>query len=227
MAVPYHDILAACALRTNALIGAKAGPLETTYNTRPLTAANFNSSIFPFSDYRTAILSAIQKLSQVIAKSDDEDQRAYLMAQTVPLANGAALPSVSSTGTPIVGPYRAVLDGADPTIICTKQPLQVIRRRVATSSMWKIPVYNFAMAGNRIEHTRITVIIEVPVFDYGAQVTLYNANGSFPLADSMAEAAICGGMSMLVRDDEFRVQAGDYVAYFTDTLNSFRPAKAA
>lgn len=227
MAVPYHDLLAACALRTNALIGAKAGPLETTYNTRPLTAANFNSSIFPFSDYRTAILSAIQKLAQVIAKSDDEDQRAYLMAQTAARVNGASLPSVSSTGAPIIGPYRAILDSVDPTIVYTKQPIQVVRRRVATASMWKIPVYYFAYAGNRLEHTGASVIIEAPVFDYGAQVTLYNANGNFPLADDLMEAAICGGMSMLIRDDEFRAQAGDYVAYFTDTLNSFRPAKAA
>lgn len=226
MSVPYHEILAACALRTNALVGAKAGPLETTYNTRPLTAANFQSSIFPFSDYRTAILGAEEKLAQVIAKSGDEDQRAYLMAQTSALANGAVLPSVSSGGLSILGPFGATLDGTDTTIVCTKQPVQVIRRRLATPSLWTIPVYWFAIVGNRIEHTRTTVVRECPVYDYATRKTAFTANGNMLLADGLMEALICGGISMLVRDDEFTIQAATYVSYFNDTLNSFR-AKAA
>lgn len=227
MGVPYHDILAAVAMRTNALNGASAAALETTYNVRPLTAANFQSTIFPFTDYRTAILSAEQKLAQVIAPSNDEAMRAPLFTQTAALASGAVLPAVNSAGVSIIGHYGAVLDGTDTSVACTKQPVQVIRRRLATPAIWKIPVYYFAYTGNRIEHTRTTVILECPVYDYEAQVTAFNANDDMLLADGLMEALICGGMTMLVRDDEWLSQAQQFVTYFNNTLARFVPAEKA
>ena len=226
MSVNYHDILAAVALRANALVGAKAAPLEATYITRPLTSADFQSSIFPFSDFRTAILSAEQKLAQTIANSNDESQRAYLMSQTAGLVNGDLLPSADLTGAPIIGPYGAVVDGTDTSIVCTRQPVQIVRRFNANTALWSIPLYYFAFTGNRIEHTRSTVILECPVYDYGAQVTAFDADGDMVLADGLMEALICGGISMLIRDDEFMEQAKMYVTYFNNTLESFK-TKAA
>lgn len=227
MAVTYHEVLASVALRVNALTGADKTTLESSYNIRPLTTTQFQSTIFPFSDFRTAILSAEQKLAQVIAKSDDDGHRSFIMGTTSALASGAILPSTSSTGQTIIGHFGNVLDGADTTISCAPQPVQIIRRRLATPTLWKIPVYNFAFVGNRIFHTRTTVILECPIYDYAIRKTAYNANGNMLLADDMMEALICGGLSLLIRDDEFGGQAATYSAYFKDVLDSFNPRKQA
>lgn len=221
MSVPYHDILAATGVRCNALIGAKAGPLETTYNTRPLTVANFNSSIFPFSDYRTAILSAVEKLSQTIAEVIDHPWRTSLLGQTINLASGDLIPALDQNGDSIIGAYGAVIDSADGQVL-SEQPDEVIRRRLLTPTLWKIPVYHYSPVGDTIVHTRPLVYIQVCVWNYGDQVTAFNANGDIPLPDVLAEAIICGALAMLVRDDEFAAQAGIYAAYFTETLTAIR-----
>lgn len=227
MGIPYHDILSAVAMRVNAIVGATAATLETNYNIRPLTTTQFQSTIFPFTDFRTAILSAEQKLAQVIARSDDDGHRSFIMGTTLALASGAVLPSTNSSGQTIIGHFGSVLDGVDTTIQCTRQPIQVIRRRLATPSLWKIPVYNYAYDGNRIFHTRTTVILECPIYDYATRKTVYNANGNMLLADDMMEALICGGISLLVRDDEFMAQSQQYVSYFNNVLESFKPRKQA
>lgn len=227
MAVTYHEILAGCALRVNAIVGAAAATLETNYNIRPLTTTQFQSTIFPFSDFRTAILSAEQKLAQVIAKSDDDGHRSFIMGTTLALASGANLPSTTSTGLTIIGHFGSVLDGVDTTIQCTRQPIQVIRRRLATPTLWKIPVYNYAYDGARIFHTRTTVILEAPFYDYASRKTAFNANGNMLLADDMMEALICGGLSLLIRDDEFVTQSARYAEYFNNVLEGFKPRKQA
>lgn len=221
MSVPYHDILAAVALRTNALIGAKAGPLETTYNTRPLTVANFQSSIFPFSDYRTVILGAVQKLSQSIAEVREHPWRAILTSTTAALASGALQPATDNAGKSIIGVYGSIFDASDSHVL-SEQPDEVIRRRLLTPALWKIPVYQYGLTGDSIVHTRTTVKIEVCVWDYASQVVLFNANSAMLLPDVLTEAVICGAIALLVRDDEFTAQAGIYAEYFATTLTAIR-----
>jgi len=221
MSVPYHDILAAAGTRCNALVGAKAGPLETTYLTRPLTAANFQSSIFPFSDYIAQTASAVQKLSQTIADVRDHPWRRNLAGRTADLASGATIPAADNAGASIIGVYGNVIDSDDGQVL-SEQPDETIRRRLLTPSLWKIPVYHFSLTGDSILHTRTEVYLEVCVLDYGALITAIGANDDMALPDVLAEAVICGTVALMVRDDEFVLQAGTYAEYFAETLKAIR-----
>lgn len=228
MGAPYHDLLASVGVRINALAGTELPVnLETVYATRPLAPANFDSSIFPFSDCLAQMGSAEQKLAQTIAETKDNSARARLTSQTDLLASGALLPSEDENGLSVIGVYGDVFDSTDPVganegTVLSEQPLETIRRRLRTSALWKIPVFQYSMLGDSIIHTRPTVRIEVCVYDYLNQQAAMLANDDMLLPDIYGEAIICGAIAMLVRDDEFRAQAGDYATYFTETLAAIR-----
>lgn len=220
MGVPYHSILAATALRINALVGVDQAELETTYiksATQPLTVDDFQSSVFPMTAIRDANLHTEQKLAEAAGRSADRALRSRLRSESDPLASGDPLPSFDVNGLSIVGNYGAVWDETDPTIVYTRQPVAVIRRRLARTDLI-LPVYQFALDSGFIVHTGTNVIVECCVWDWLNQTAAYDANDDMLLPDAMAEAIICGGVALLVRDDEFMEQAGRYATYFAAEL---------
>ena len=213
----YHDILAGVALRINALKGTDPVALQITYSTRPLTDELFDSSIFPMDAIRDSILNAEQRLAAVIANTGNHPWRTFLggPSETTVLMNGDLMPSIDVNGVGIIGIYGSVLDVDDPTLICTEQPVEVLRRRQLTPNLWIIPAYNYSLDGNGIIHTRPNgVTVQVCVYDYATQQAAFDANEPILLPDVLAEALICGGVAGLVRDDEFTTQASLYVQYF-------------
>jgi len=220
-----HDLLAGASIRINALQGTDPVELQITYSQRPLTDEVFQSSILPMNAIRDSLVWATGKLAETIALSDNRVLRAYLRSETDPLVSGADLPSVDLAGAPIIGNFGAVLDGTDQTKILTRMPVAVVRNRLLSTGIFLAPAYYFALASGQILHTRTTAILECCVWDADAQTEVYDHNGTFTLADSLAEAVICGGCAMLVRDDEFVEQSGRWATYFGTTLASIPPAK--
>ena len=223
MGVPYTILIRNVAVRINALTGAtQPADLETAYTITPLTAADVQeSSIFPFSAIQDAVLLAEQKLAQTIAETKDHAWRARLISQTDELATNATLPAFDENGLSIIGLYGDVFDSTDETVL-SEQPLETIRRRLATPALWKIPVYHYAVTGDSIVHTRTNVRIEVCVWDYLNQEAAIQANDDMLLPDVLEEAIICGAITMLVRDDEWLAQGSQYASYFTDALAAIR-----
>lgn len=226
MGVPYDILTRNVAVRINALTDATdPAALETAYVITPLTATDVQeSSIFPFSAIQDSILLAEQKLAQTIAETKDHAWRAKLISQTDTLASNATLPAEDENGLSIIGLYGDVFDSTDETVL-SEQPLEVIRRRLRTPALWKIPVFHYAMTGDSIVHTRTLVRIEVCVWDYLNQQAAIEANDDMLLPDVLEEAIICGAIAMLCRDDEWLTQAGVYATYFTDTLAAIRGGK--
>lgn len=222
--VHYHDILAAVAVRINALQGTDPAELQITYSQRPLTDEVFQSTIFPMNANRDAILNAEQKLANAISLSADRTLRTFLRSVTEPLATGNALPKFDFEGNPIIGNFGAVLDGADQSIMVTRMPVAVVRNRVLAPDIFLAPAYYFALDGVRLIHTRDTVILECCVYNAETQTSRFDFNETMLLPDSMSEALICGACAMLVRDDEWVQQAQQWAAYFTTTLASLPPA---
>lgn len=222
----YHDLIADAALRVNALTGASATDLETSFTTRPLTTTQFQSTIFPFSAYITAILYAEQRLAQVIAETGNHPYRTYLQTQTSALATGANLPSTDSTGLPIIGIYGAVLDGSVTTISCTEGTLEQIRRynqlATAGSTLYLMSPYQYKIDGNTIEHTQTTVIIKVCTYDYATQLAAATADSVILLPDALGEAYVTGSLSYLLRDDEWLSQGAVFRGMFEATLAGIR-----
>lgn len=226
MTVPYMKVLSEVGLRINALVGATAPLLETTYITSPLTSSNFQSTIFNFTSVEDAIINAEGKLVQAISNTGGHPYRAYISSYTSTLASGASMPSTDASSVPIVGIYGSVVDGSDATIACTAAPIQEIRRRLNTSSYWVIPVYLYAFEGNAIIHTRTTVKVQVCAYSASTQRTAFAA-GNILLPDALEEAYVCGAVAQLVRDDEFMGQAQVYSSYFANTLQSITSGLAS
>lgn len=218
MSVPYRAIVAAVAVRCNALVGATATALQTTYATSPLTTANFQSSIFPYSDVVESVLWAEERLAMAIAQNGTHPWRQYLADVTTPLANLSILPAQTNASLPIIGTWGAVVDSGD-LQVCSLMPLDEVRRRVRNAnSNLSCEVYWYNIAGGRIEHTRTNVVIDVCGYSRTDQLTELNANGIIALADVLEPAYVAGAISMLVRDDEFSAQSQIYASYFQSTL---------
>lgn len=217
-ALTYHDLAAMVGLRINALSGTDAPDLQVTYTTRPLTDADFISSIFPFAAIRDAILNAEQKLANAIGFSADRTLRAYLRSETDALASGADLPSLDADDNPIIGNFGAVLDGTVQTQILTRKPVATVLNYLRATGIFLVPVYNYAMASGQILHTRTTAILECCVYNGSTQAAAFDNDDTILLPDSLAEAYICGALAMLVRDDEFLSQSTQYAGFFATEL---------
>lgn len=223
MSTAYDIITRQVALRINAFANA-ASPvnLQAAYVTTPLTATVVGkSAVFPFAAIQDAVVDAEAKLAEAIADVQNHPWRAVLAGQTAALASGDALPSVSSAAKSIIGVYGAVVDVSDGSQLSV-QPQETIRRRLLTPGLWKIPVYQYSLAGDSILHTRTSVYIEVCVWDYTTRQAAIVANGNILLPDVLAEAIICGAIALLVRDDEFMAQAEVYATYFSTALAAIR-----
>lgn len=224
MSLTYHDLLAACAMRINALDGSDSAALQETYSQRPLTNEMFQSTIFPMNAIRDAILNSEQKLCQAIGKSADRVLRSYIGSQTIALTSGEELPTLDENGVNIIGDFGAVIDADNPVILCTRMPLPVVRRRNLAPTTWLLGGAMYALDGTRIIHTQDEVILECCVYDGATQTTAFDQDETILLPDSLAEAYANGGMAMLMRDDEFIPQATQYANYFTTALAAIPPA---
>jgi len=220
----YHDLLAATALRVNALVGTDPVELQVTYETRPLTNEMFDSSIVPMNAIRDALIEAEGKLANAIARSSDHSLRAYLASFTSPLAAGDFLPSLDINGVPIVGNFGACIDAGDSTIMLTRKSVPYVQTILRSPLNYLVPLYHYALDVNRIIHTSTLAILECCAYSALAQTDAFNANAQILLPDSLAEAYINGAMALLVRDDEFVAQARTYAEYFISVLAGIPPA---
>lgn len=212
----YHDIVAQIAIRISALVGAQAAALETTYNTRPLTSANFKSAVFPFGACKDAVLLAEEKLAGWIAATANHPWRIWLNAQTATLANRALLPNVVGSD-PIIGVYGSIYDSSDSRVL-TEQPLEVIERITANAgSFFRRQYYHYKVEGNRVYHTRTLARLDACVYNRTTQKSRIDANNAILLPDTLEEAYIAGALSYLTRDGEFGEQALGFRKYFDDS----------
>lgn len=233
MSYTYHTLLAATGLRINALgnvdlsqfNATDAAGLQVVYTQHPLTNEMFGSSIFPFNSIRDAILNAEQKLCQAISRSTDRVLRSYIRSQTTALNSGAELPKLDVNGVEIIGNFGAVIDVNDPDLLCTRQPVAVIRRRLQSPDLYLISGAQYALDGTRIIHTQTQVVLECCVYNQTQQQQRFDADEAILLPDVLAEAYINGALAMLVRDDEFTAQAQIFAGYFTTTLATLAPAQ--
>lgn len=202
--------------------------LETTFLVRPLTSANFQSTVFPFTSVKYALINAEEKLAHAIANTSGHPWRASLAGVTASIANEAVLPITSSAGAGIIGALGSVYDATDGTA-CTKKPLAVIRRRVRNAAAFPVggSIYHYNIDGSRIYHTRTNVVIDVCVYNRVTQLAALTANSNMLLPDVLDEALICGAVAFLVRDDEFTTQAGLYAAYFASAISMIQQGLTA
>lgn len=218
MPLTYHDICAAVAISVNALAGTDPVELQVVYSQRPLTDEVFDSSIFPFNAIRDRIIETEGNIAQRVGKSADRVLRSYIGSQTVALASGEELPTLDENGVNIIGSFGACIDADNPVITCTPQPVPVVRRRNLAPSLYLLQGAMFALDGTRIIHSQENVILECCIYDGATQTAAFDAMETILFPDTLAADYISGALSLLVRDDEFVQQAGQYGQVYLATL---------
>lgn len=220
MAATWNDVIRGVALTINALVGARPAPLETTYATVPLTSANFQSSILPFTAIKDRCLDAEASLIGAVAATANQSWRAFLHDVTDPLASGALMPTTGAGGNEIIGVYGAVI-GEDSEEIYTLSEVQDIRvRNQNPGDMFLLPVYQYAFYDRRILHTGDeNVIVDVSVYERPDADAL-DLESEILLPDVVLPAYIAGGVMECCRDDEFLAQAQRFSDYFATWIST-------
>lgn len=205
-------------LRANALIGSQAAALETTYATATLTSANANSADFPFTSFRDAILQAEQDFVNAVAMTGQHPWRRSIRGITAALTSPSVLPATDSNTKPIIGIWGAIYDSSD-GIHLVEMPVDVITRRVRNAnSHYVTPVYYYKIDGQRIIHTRTSVIMECCIYSRADQVTAFDANGNMLLPDPAEPGIVARALSFIFRDGVYSEQAAMWRRYSDDAL---------
>lgn len=219
MSLTYHQVLASAAIRISALVGADMPALETTFNTRPLTSANFQSTVFTFSAIKRSLQAAEEKLCRTIATNRSSVYRDYLASTTGSLANVAQLPSLDTGSKQIIGVWGSIKDATDGRPCRLNKTENIVKIVDNIGSRYLLSYYFYAIESQRIYHTRTNVKIDCCIYDGDAQKTAIDSDTATLLPYAFEEAYINGTVTMMERTDEFVAQAGIYADYFKDDLD--------
>lgn len=216
----YNTVLRQIALSVNALTGATAATLETTYSTVPLTSANFQSSILSFTSLKDKMLNAEAKIITRAADSGDHPYRQSIISQTNPLAYGDLIPLQDAFAARIIGSYGTVRDSVT-SQPCIENELRRIQDRVLNPTIWIIPVFWFAIDDRRIYHTVNSVIMDVCTYNRPVADSLVLTTNII-LPDDAVPAYVHGALMECIRDDEFLAQGAQFGSQFTLWLNEIK-----
>lgn len=206
----YNTLLRQLALTTNSLGGATTpATLNTTYDTVPLTEANFNvatgSSIFSFRFLIDKLLNAQEGLFMALASTATNPLRRFIETQTAALTYGAQI-TTNAAGLPVVGAYGAVRDVVTSRVL-TLNEIEDIQLRVQDpNSMFKLAVYQYAIVGDRIFPTTNEVIVDVCGYERPDTDTL-DLESNILLPDVLGPAMVQGAIAECFRDDEYLQQS--------------------
>lgn len=219
MAIAYRQILRMAARRVNAVTGVSRAALETAYMTAPLTAVQIGNVDFTRSMIVDNMISVVGSIVKTYANVHHHPFREYNLSQTLELGNRDALPSTDENGKSIVGVWGTFRDAITDEIL-TKQPYRLIEslRAGAADGSMKGQYYYYDIVGDRIVHSRATVVADVCVFDVADELAAVAADGSAPLPDALLDLAWTGLVASLMVDDEFVQQAQIHKSFFDQGL---------
>lgn len=201
----YNTLLRELAVTVNALVGAQPATLQTTYATVPLTSASFQSSIFPFGFLKDKLLNSQEALFMALASTATNPLRRHIESQTAALAYGAQI-TTNAAGLPVVGAYGAVRDGVNSQPLALNELEDIQLRVLNPNSMFKLAVYQYAIVGDRIFHTRASVIVDVCAYERPDSDSL-DLTSEILLPDILGPAMVQGAIAECFRDDEYLQQS--------------------
>jgi hypothetical protein len=157
------------------------------------------------------------EIVEAIASTPKHPERQRYADVTASLANLAAIPRTGAgTSKLIIGVLGFVRDASDSQAV-EPAPLDAVRsyNRFISSVYSGFDAYLYAINGNRIEHTRTNVVIEVCVYERPASLS-----GNIDLDDHHEGALVQGAVSKLALKESMfgGLQAGakkqwdDYLA---------------
>ena len=229
MGVIYSTILRQVALTVNALGGATTpASLNAVYDTVPLTEANFTSStassIFSFNFLKDKILNAQEGLFIALASTATNPLRRFIESQTDSLSYGDQI-ATNAAGLPVVGAYGAVRDADNSQPLALNELEDVQLRALNPNSMFKLAVYQYSIVGDRIFHTRTSVIVDVCGYERPDTDNL-DLESDILLPDVLGPAIVQGAIGECFRDDEYLSQAGRAAEIYQAWITALRAGMA-
>lgn len=164
MPITFESIIQQILNELGAIKGATAVDAATNFNASPSTSTVIGPDFVP-DHVQPALAATISETVECIAATPRHPERQRYADVTTSLANRAAIPRTGSGGLTIIGVPGFVRDAVD-SVACLPNSLDAIRsyNRFPTTVYAEFSPYWYAINGNRIEHTRGNVIIEVCVF---------------------------------------------------------------
>ncbi len=208
----WNTLLRQLSVSVNAVTGATPALLEASYSTVPLTSANFQSSILPFTNLKDHMVNGVFKIISLAANQGNHPYRAALISQTSALSDGDAV-TVNSASVPIIGVWGTVRD--QDNNVMTKGNLSQIRaRNLNPGTMFLVDTSLWARDDTRIYHTATTVTIDV-VAQARPNVDALVLTATMPLPDDAVPVCIQAAQEECIRDDEFMAQGARFGEMFT------------
>jgi len=118
-----------------------------------------------------------------------------LTGTSAALANLASTPTLDASSNPFIGLFDSCIDGS------TGQPLTAMPTETLfdyeDTFFDNVALYNYAIVGNTIQHTRSTAKLVGCVWNRTTQDAAYDADGNSPLPPILANTWIAGVMANL------------------------------
>lgn len=164
MAITFERVIQEVLNELGAVAGATAATADTNYTASPSTSTVIGPDFIP-SMVNDALAGAIAEIVECIASFPHHPERARFADVTASLANRAAIPQTGSGGARIIGVPGFVRDASDAQALeeVSLDKVRSYTRHAATIYLAQ-DAYLYAINGNRIEHTRTNVAMDVCVF---------------------------------------------------------------
>lgn len=191
MAITYESVIQQILNELGAVKGATAVDASTNFSASPTTSTVIGPDFVP-TMVEPALASTISKTVEAIASTPRHPERQRFADVTASLVNLAAIPRVGSGGLTIIGTPGFVRDAVNSKTLLPAS-LDEVRGVDRYPEIYSASdPYSYAINGNRIEHTRPSVVVEVCVYVRPTSFT-----GSINLDDWHEDGLVAGTVMRL------------------------------
>lgn len=164
MAITFEKVTQEILNVLGAVLGSTPADAQTAYTVSPSITTVIGPD-FLASQVQDQLAATLGEIVEAIASTPLHPERQRFADVTAALANRDPIPRLGSGGLTIIGIPGFVRDSVD-SVACLPQSLDAIRsfNRFAATIYDGFTPYWFAVNGNRIEHTRTAVVMEVCVY---------------------------------------------------------------
>ena len=187
MAITFDSVINQILNELSAIKGATAAAADANFTAAPSTSIVIGPDFLP-SMVQPTLATVIGKTVEAIASTPRHPERQRFADVTASLANRDAIPQTGSGGSRIIGIPGFVRDASDSEALLPA-PLDAVRgyNRFSSTVYTGFTAYLYAINGNRIEHTRTAVVMEVCVY---TRATIFTGNIAL---DDWHEAGLVAG----------------------------------
>jgi hypothetical protein len=170
-----------------------------------------------------------EMIAFICSVKDHLRMKPFLSTLSGSLQSGAEVPDKNGANVPVVGPIHLVRDATD------GRPLKLVKDPAElrwwgnaagpqSSTLYaNAPLYNYALDGSRIYHTRAAVIVDAPCFQKAAWAGAANIR----IHDSFKRALLSGAAyQLLTKEGMFLAEAQEHRDFYESVVPGAKPAPA-